>query len=199
MTLFNKNKDIYEQNATVYDQRRDKSLFEKKWLDVFLGHLNSGDKVLDLGCGSGEPIASYLIEKGMNLTGVDYSQAMISIAKERFPNNKWYVQDMQKLNLEEKFKGIIAWNSFFHLTQEDQKTTFSLLTSYLDEGGIFMTTVGPEKGEVTGYVNKQVVYHASLSLVEYKELIHKNGLELMHFVPNDPDCNRHTVLMAKKC
>ena len=197
--LESKTKEVYELSACAFDQQRSKSLFEKKWLDIFLSHLKEGDSVLDVGCGSGDPIAKYLIEEKMKVTGIDYSHAMIDMAKNRFPHSQWYVQDMRELELSHEFRGIIAWNSYFHLNQTDQKKCLSLFSQYLEKGGVFMTTVGPEKGEVEGLVNNQKVYHSSLSPDEYKESLEKHGFKLQHFVLNDPECNEHTVLVACRC
>lgn len=192
-----KTKEVYETNAVAFDEQRSKVLFEKKWLDKFLSHLEEGDEVLDVGCGSGEPIAKYLIENKMKVTGVDFSKEMIVMASRRFPQNEWLVQDMRELKLNRKFKAIIAWNSYFHLTQNDQRSVFSLFAKHLQKDGVLMTTVGPENGEVEGLVNDQRIYHSSLSPDEYKELMNEHGFELLEFVPNDPECNGHTILLAR--
>jgi ubiquinone/menaquinone biosynthesis C-methylase UbiE len=55
--------------------------------------------VLDIGCGSGEPIGHYLIANGCKLTGVDSSSSLIEICKSWFPNERWVVQDMRELSL----------------------------------------------------------------------------------------------------
>jgi cyclopropane fatty-acyl-phospholipid synthase-like methyltransferase len=44
----------------VYQPRM---LMEAAWLDRFLGLLPRQSTVLDIGCGSGEPIARYLVEQ----------------------------------------------------------------------------------------------------------------------------------------
>jgi len=41
---------------------------EAEWLDRFCKLLPSSPVVLDLGCGTGEPIAGYLVGKGCALT-----------------------------------------------------------------------------------------------------------------------------------
>ncbi len=48
------------------------SCYMKKlgWI-VFLAYLPAQAKILDLGCGSGRPIAAYLLQHGHQLTGVD--------------------------------------------------------------------------------------------------------------------------------
>jgi cyclopropane fatty-acyl-phospholipid synthase-like methyltransferase len=196
--LESKTKEIYNSNAEEFDQQRLKNLYEKKWLDLLLNELKEGDEILDVGCGAGEPIARYFIEKGMKVTGVDFSTEMIRLAAKRFPQNEWFVQDMRELKLNRKFKAIIAWNSFFHLTQDDQLLTFSLFHKHLLDDGIILLTVGHEKGEITGRVNNNEVYHSSLSPEGYKELIKRYNLTIIDFVLSDLECNGHTVLLAKK-
>jgi len=193
-----KTKEVYEENAEAFDKQRSKELFEKKWLDCFLSHLKEGDHVLDVGCGAGDPIAAYLIDQKIKVTGLDFSNEMMKLFKSRFPQNDYYVQDMRKLNLDKKFNGIIAWNSFFHLTQEDQRSTFALFDKHLSKDGVVMMTVGPEEGEVEGHVNKKRVYHSSISPEGYKSLLKKYHFEMLEFVPEDPECNGHTILLAKK-
>lgn len=48
---------IYDDIAEWFDCARNKSLFERSWLDFLLSHLSENASVLDLGCGTGEPIA----------------------------------------------------------------------------------------------------------------------------------------------
>jgi SAM-dependent methyltransferase len=54
---------LYQRYAEDWDRERGNSLFEKAWLDRFLALLPPEPSILDIGCGSGEPIARYFIEK----------------------------------------------------------------------------------------------------------------------------------------
>jgi ubiquinone/menaquinone biosynthesis C-methylase UbiE len=48
---------------------------------------------------------------------MDFATAMLNIARAHWPKDDWRVGDMRQLNLgDELFDGIIAWDSFFHLT-----------------------------------------------------------------------------------
>ena len=123
---------------------------------------------------------------------------MIKLATERFPQCKWFIKDMREFNLNRKFKAIIAWNSFFHLNPDEQISSFSLIEKYLLDDGIIMFTVGHEKGEVVGKVNNNEVYHSSLSPDCYQDLLKKHYFRIIDFVLRDPECNYHTVLLAKK-
>ena len=190
--------DIYMRNAAAFDAQRAKKLHEKGWLDRFLALLPPSGSVLDLGCGAAEPIAEYYINRGYTVTGVDFSPAMLKLAQSRFPNSRWISADMRKLELGETFHGITAWNSFFHLTQEDQRTTLTRLVDHLKPGGALMITVGPAAGEVIGHVNGEKVYHASLDPGEYERMLKALGVDIVDFVLEDPSCDMQTVLLAQK-
>ncbi len=191
-------REVYDRQAEAYDRERSHAFFEARWLTRFSDALPRGGRVLDLGCGTGKPIAAWLMGEGFQLTGVDFSEGMLSIARRTWPDGDWRVSDMRTLDLPERFDGIIAWDSFYHLTMDEQRTSLPRLASHLAPEGRLMVTVGPVKGEVTGSVGGETVYHASLSPGEYARLLEDNGLTLTAFVAEDPGCDNHTVLMARK-
>lgn len=189
---------VYERNAARFDRERPKVFFEKKWMQRFQALLPAGGKILDVGCGAGEPIAAKFIENGYDLTGVDFSTPMLDIARSRFPNCHWHRMDMRELALGERFDGIIAWHSFFHLTQDEQRKTLRHFADHLVPGGALMLTVGHEAGEVTGHVGDDPVYHSSLSIDEYAEVLRRHDIDIVEFSPQDPDCDGTSILLARK-
>jgi len=189
---------VYERQATEYDKRRSKALFEARWLARFTASLKPGDHVLDLGCGAGDPIARWFMAEGFDVTGVDFSEAMLSIARERWPEGDWRYADMRDFELDQIFDGIIAWNSFFHLTADEQKACIARMSHHLRPGGMLMLTVGPSEGEASGTVGAEIVYHASLSPAGYASCLEENGLLLTGFLAEEPEAQSHTILMARK-
>ncbi len=196
--LSSKTQEIYEANAALYDEQRTRMLHEARWLARFGDALPRGARVLDLGCGVGEPIGSWLIAEGFAYTGVDFAEPMLSIARSRWPKKDWRLGDMRALSFSETFDGIVAWDSFFHLTQDEQRATLPKLAALINQGGSLLVTVGHDAGEVTGHVGNDEVYHASLSPVEYAQILSDNGMRLTAYLAEDPDCGRHSVLMARK-
>ncbi|WP_170477303.1 class I SAM-dependent methyltransferase [Ruegeria arenilitoris] len=189
---------VYERQATEFDKRRSKALFEARWLARFTASLKPGDHVLDLGCGSGDPIARWFMAEGFAVTGVDFSEAMLAIARERWPDGDWRHADMREFELEQQFDGIIAWDSFFHLTADEQKNCIARMAHHLRPGGMLMLTVGPRAGEVSGTVGEELVYHASLSPADYAICLEENELRMTGFLAEDPETQSRTVLMACK-
>ncbi|MEM1080984.1 MAG: class I SAM-dependent methyltransferase [Pseudomonadota bacterium] len=188
--------ETYQANAHAWDQQRHKGLFEQAWLDRFTACLSERARVLDVGCGTGEPIARYLIEQGLSVSGLDAAPAMVDLCRNRFPGHDWQVMDMRQLSLDHRLDGIVAWDSFFHLNQTEQRAVLALFGQHLNPGGALLTTIGDGDGEVLGKVNGQDVYHASLHPDEYTEILTDVGFANIEIKLWDPDCAEHCVLLA---
>lgn len=188
----------YERQAARFDAERPKSLHERAWLDRFLALVRPGGLVLDLGCGAGEPIAGYMLDRAFRVVGLDASEAMLGIARRRYPSGDWRLADMRDLDLPERFDGIVGWNSFFHLMPGEQREVLHRLARHMAAGAALMLTVGPEAGEVTGRVGGDPVYHASLAPAEYESILGALSIEVVDFVAEDPTCDEQTVLLARK-
>lgn len=72
----------YETFAFVYDEIMDDSLYDL-WLDFTKRHAGNRKKMLDLACGTGI-LALKLAQAGFDVTGLDLSYEMLSVASERF-------------------------------------------------------------------------------------------------------------------
>ena len=150
--LAERTRTVYDRQAETYDAHRSRALHESRWLTRFADALPPKGTILDLGCGTGRPLAGWLIAEGFALTGADFSEPMLALARERWPDGDWRLADMRTLDFPERFDGIIGWDSFFHLTPDEQRACLPRLAKHLAPGGTLMVTVGPEAGEVTGTV-----------------------------------------------
>jgi len=135
---------IYQRHAKAWAEQRRAHRPETVWLDPFLALMPVGGTVLDVGCGSGQPIAQHLIGAGCQITGVDTSAELLDQALGALPQGKWIAADMRRLNLNQSFDGILAWNSFFHLTQNEQRAMFQVFAKHSHKGTVLMFTSGPE-------------------------------------------------------
>lgn len=188
---------LYQRHAAAFDRQRSRHLFEKPVLDRFLALLPPDASILDLGCGSAEPIARYLIDQGFQLTGVDSSPALIELARGRFPDQEWVIADMRTLELGRRFEGILAWDSFFHLSCEDQEAMLPVFGRHAAPGAALVFTSGPSHGEAIGSFEGEPLFHASLDPSEYRALLDATGFEVVAIITEDIRCGGHTVWLAR--
>ncbi|WP_454700443.1 class I SAM-dependent DNA methyltransferase [Agrobacterium burrii] len=189
---------LYTEHGADFDKERGRSLAEKPWLDRFTSLLPDGGSILDIGCGSGEPIAGYFIANGYDVTGIDASLPLIELCRSRFPENLWAVADMRELALGRRFDGLIAWHSFFHLKPEDQRLMFGIFRQHANDGAALMFTAGPGHGEAIGTFHGKPLYHASLAREDYESLLAAHGFRLLDHIVNDPQCGGATVYLARR-
>jgi SAM-dependent methyltransferase len=187
---------LYERHARQFDRDRGHTLDERPWLDRFLSYVPESGSILDVGCGTGEPLARYLIDAGRHVAGVDSSPSMIAMCRARFPESEWLVADMRELAMNRRFDGILAWDSFFHLHADDQRAMFPRFAAHAREGTALMFTSGPSAGEAIGSYCGEPLYHASLDRTEYETLLAANGFIVRHHIVSDPACGDHTVWIA---
>jgi streptomycin 6-kinase len=187
----------YEKISDWYEESRSYDLFEKPILDKVISLIKSGNSILDLGCGTGEPIAKYFLEKGCFVTGVDGSSAQIKKAKANFPKAKFIINDMRSLDLSERFDCIIAWHSFFHLPTADQRLMFRVFENHIKPHGILLFTSGPTEGEVWSNNGGEMLYHASLNPSEYRSLLIEHHFKVICHKVKEPSLREATVWMAK--
>lgn len=192
--------ELYERRALdwVGDRSRQTRFFESGWLDRFAALAPRGGSVLDLGCGCGNPMADYLIAQGFDVCGVDSSPTMVSLARGHFPALQWIVADMRTLSLNRRFGGVMAWDSFFHLTPDDQRRMFPTFRDHAAEDAPLLFTSGPRHGEAIGDLRGEPLYHASLDPAEYRSLLAANGFTVVAERMEDQDCGGHSVWLARR-
>lgn len=188
----------YERHAHAFDSVRRKQFLEKGWLDRFLLGVPKGGHILDLGCGAGEPVDRYLIDRGYHLTGVDASEKMIALSRTRFPRQIWLCADMRKAAMGRSFEGILAWDSLFHLAHDYQAAMLDKMARWLVPGGMLLFNTGPARGEAIGNQFGEDIYHASLAPYEYRTLFAELGLIEIALSPDDEATGGRSVWLARK-
>jgi glycosyltransferase involved in cell wall biosynthesis/SAM-dependent methyltransferase len=126
---------------------------------VALG-LPAGARILDVGCGSGW-LSEYFARLGYDVTGIDISDDLIRMARERMEkipygvdhetslHARFQTHDIEAAALADKFDAVLCYDSLHHL--EDERAVFRHLTAMLDVGGLLFILEGhkPECGSAT--------------------------------------------------
>jgi SAM-dependent methyltransferase len=106
---------------------------------ILVPHLPVGANVLDLCCGTGQ-IAAGLSERGLNVTGLDGSEAMLRFARANAPEIEFIHGDARSFELPGVFHAVISpFDSLNHLMKFDElKQVFSNVHRVLLDDGIFL-------------------------------------------------------------
>lgn len=186
----------YDNIAQGFADMRDSFYREQKYLDLFIERLKPNSSVLDVGCGSGFPIASYLIEKGLEVTGIDSSKKLLDIAKVKCPDMKQILGDVRRVSLSQQYDGIIEWWCLFHLPKDDQRKMIERFADWLKPGGILEFTTGDSAYADTSsaMLNQELDFY-SLDPIEYEKCLNKAGFKV---ILRESDQEQHLVWLAVK-
>jgi len=137
------NRESYDRIAAEWNAAR-AAFFgrERVYLDALLDGLPRPSTVLDLGCGTGRPMAEHVIASGHRIIGVDQSVAMLAFARQRFPDETWIVGDLDSYEITTTPAAILCWDALFHLPRERHAVVLSRAAEALRPGGRLMLTAG---------------------------------------------------------
>lgn len=141
---------IYQGFAYIYDQLMKDAPYDK-WVSFIEAAISTyyhdAKKVLDVGCGTGE-IAIRLAKRDLDITGVDLSEDMLTVAQSKLHENNAKVlflqQDMRELGgFVEPFDVVtICCDSINYLeTAQDVQATFRAVYQQLKQQGLFIFDV----------------------------------------------------------
>lgn len=137
------NRDAYNAVAEVWDRARHTFYGpEQTYLDTFLCGLAVPSPILDLGCGTGRPMAEYFLNQGHALTGIDQAVRLLERAKKRLPWGTWIESTIEAFETEDRFAGVVCWDALFHIPRTHHPSILARIARMLIPGGRLMLTVG---------------------------------------------------------
>ncbi len=127
--------------------------------EKFLSLLPPHASILDVGCGAGVK-TRYITQKGFKVTGIDFSEKMIEIARRESPDIPFEVLDMYELEKHTvKYDGVFAQASLLHIRKERIQEVVSQLRNILVPGGLLYIAVkGIREDGVQEDVKKEYDY-----------------------------------------
>lgn len=137
--LLEKTRQDYNLIAEEFSRYRLKPWEESRFL--FDDYVRTRDRILDLGCGGGQ-FLEFLKDKKVEYTGIDFSDRLISIAKERHPEANYQVADVLSLPFSDKYFDKVYAIALLHCipSQEFRFKTLNEMKRVLKSGGLLILT-----------------------------------------------------------
>ena len=165
--------NIYDKFAESYDGSRELFNIDEIITDFHTRLAPETGNMLDLGCGAGVPIGQSFVNNGWTVTGVDFSQKMLSLANTNVPEMKTICSDMCSVEFNAgEFDAITSIYSLFHIPKDKHTELFSNLYRWLNPNGMALFT----------YATKE--YTGSDEFDGYKEFLGQQ-LFYSHSTPDD--------------
>lgn len=137
------NRESYDAIASAWDSARVAfSGRERNFVETLLEGLPTTANILDLGCGTGRPIAADLLSRGHRVTGVDQAEALLDLARSRFPDATWIAGSLEAFASATPFDAIVCWDALFHIDRAEHAGLFGRFSRMLRPRGRLMLTVG---------------------------------------------------------
>lgn len=141
MHIFDEWADTY-QDAVSGQQIEYRSVFEhyEEILDAVADRVSG--KTIEFGVGTGN-LFEKLLNKQIDVIGIEPNERMLEIAKSRFPNTKMVDGDFLNFPKTENVHNIVSSYAFHHLTDDEKSQAFELYHHLLVDDGevIFADTL----------------------------------------------------------
>lgn len=171
----------YDASAQAYATHTGK-IDSKTKTSLFLSHLGPSSHILDVGCGPGHD-AEYFVSCGHHVIGIDFSQELITLAKQRVPQATFHVTDMEEISFaEESFDAIWASASLLHIPKKSFAQLLCTFNRIIRPNGIIYISLKKGIGEVLepderyDGIQKFWAYYSQEELINY---LTNAGFELL--------------------
>ncbi len=195
-----KQKDFFNEKAKVWDQITIHDPKKVQYITELL-KIQGGDKILDIGTGTGVMIPFY--EKYLtngSVVAIDYSEKMIQEARSKYPQKKhpktkFLVADVYNLKYDQEFDLVVCYSCFPHFI--DKPSAIKILSKALKRGGRLAVAHSDSAKKINGvHLNGGVEISNDFlpSMKNLKQIMEENGLT----VTFERDDQNYFICIAKK-
>jgi 2-polyprenyl-3-methyl-5-hydroxy-6-metoxy-1,4-benzoquinol methylase len=191
----------YEEGDYIGTYERTKKRlnpFEIALFKEMFSRIPKKGSILDLGCGAGVPYDRYLINKGYNVTGIDFCKKHIELAKRLVPGARFIYDDITRHKFQAKYDAITSIYTLFHIHRSKHKEMFRKIFSLLKKRGIILITLGTDNLEqnVEDFVGSKMAWSA-FDVPTYNRMIEQAGFKIIASLELNRR-ERHLWILASK-
>ena len=172
--------------------RTELPLKDKELFDRFIKSMPGSANVLDLGCGTGYPIAKKLCDQEFSVVGVDCSKKLLEIATKNTPDATLIYGDIGIFHTEKRFNGVVLWDVVFHIPRKNHENILRNIYTFLHPGGLLIVSSGgSENPPFTDTMFGVEFFYDAHAPENLLSLCKEIGFRLVsHAVLNEPSGNR---------
>ncbi|KKR10161.1 MAG: Ubiquinone/menaquinone biosynthesis methyltransferase UbiE [Candidatus Woesebacteria bacterium GW2011_GWA1_39_21] len=173
---------------------------EHSILKFFSDLLPHGGKLLDVGCGSGQPITKYFYDKGFNIEGFDISQNQIEKARRNLPGSILSINEMAKYEYPTAyFDALVCLHSLEHTERIHHKEIMKKFYSALKPGGLMLISANTVAFEgLKPLVGEIQMFYSNFDIAETKNLVNWAKFSTIHEKYLNVLNKKHLYIIAKK-
>jgi len=177
------------------------------YVDKILEGVPPRAKILDLGCGTGYPIAQHIVQQGYQVVGVDESKEMLKIAKRLVPEGDFIQSDMVAVKFDDRFAAAVAWDSVFHVERKHHPSVYQNISRFLEPRARLLLSVGASDPSAAagagaeGFTSEMFGHNFFYSGYEpeiARQLLEDAGFEIELWELDDPSSLGHIAVIARK-
>lgn len=193
----------YNRIAEDYLAARARSLEQTRLLDDLAGRLPENASILDAGCGAGVPVTEILSAR-FDVTGVDFSEAQIGLARKNVLNARFVCQDMTQLDFPDgTFDAICSFYAIIHIPREEHRPLFRNFHRMLKAGGLALLCLGAENliDDIEDDFFGTRMYWSHFDSETYRQMLKETGfLILWSKIVADETCegSGHLFVLVQK-
>lgn len=193
----------------------------KEMVNIAMKGLKPGSRVLDVGCGTGRPVAEMLANAGHDVYGIDVAEEMVKIASDQV-RGTFQQADMRTYKPSQPMDAVFAVYSLYQISPSDIYSLVYRFSEWLRDGGILVLGSTPstslQSGEgrydpvwgcVRGIVKPWMTRTTKETLLSeegWQSLLESAGFSIQaekafKYTPNDQDhrvTEVHYLIVARK-
>lgn len=195
-------KETYNNIAKKYYELYKDDKSDLLYFDEFLNDCKS--KILDLGCGMGH-YSNYISRRGFEVTGIDFSEEMINIAKRDNSKIEYSISDICDLDVikNRKFDGVVLAYVLQHLSKKEVEQLFLNIKDYLESSAklLIFLREGTSTVEEVEPIDTRFKYIINeYSKDEIKQILYKNNFEILkleekEYIDDPNSLSPHTLVI----
>lgn len=159
----------FNQRAESWLQMEDRTKSPVQTAVAIMAGIGAGSCVLDLGCGLGVMMPVYRQLGASRVLGVDISERMVELARERWADEPWVeflAADAAGLDLDERFDAVVIYNAYPHFM--NRPGLVCACHRLLADNGRFVVAHGTGKDGINSH-HDAVAAGVSLGLASARE------------------------------